>query len=96
MEIITCGATHGYFPLMDVAKSSIRAQLRAAVSQYEKVFGRAPRGIWLPECGYNPGDDQFLKEAGLKYFLPMPTAFCMAPRGLNTGYSRLFTAGLLR
>ena len=68
LEIITCGATHGYFPLMEVAKSSIRAQLRAAVSQYGKVFGRPPRGIWLPECGYNPGDDQFLKDAGLKYF----------------------------
>ena len=53
---------------MGVAKSSIRAQLKTAVSQYEKVFGRTPRGIWLPECGYNPGDDQFLKEAGLKFF----------------------------
>ena len=68
LEIVTCGATHGYFPLMDVAKSSIRAQVKTAVSQYEKVFGRPPRGIWLPECGYNPGDDQFLKEAGLKFF----------------------------
>ncbi|TAN61013.1 DUF1957 domain-containing protein, partial [bacterium] len=64
LEIITCAATHSYFPLMEVAKSSIRAQLKCAVSQYERVFGRAPRGIWLPECGYNPGDDQFLKEAG--------------------------------
>ena len=68
LEIVTCGATHGYFPLMDATKSSIRAQLRIAVSQYEKVFKRPPRGIWLPECGYNPGDDQFLKEAGLKFF----------------------------
>ncbi len=68
LEIVTCGATHGYFPLMGVAKSSIRAQLKTAVSQYEKAFGRPPRGIWLPECGYNPGDDQFLKEVGLKFF----------------------------
>jgi 1,4-alpha-glucan branching enzyme len=68
LEIITCAATHSYFPLMEVAKSSIRAQAKCAVSQYERVFGRAPRGIWLPECGYNPGDDQFLKDAGLRYF----------------------------
>ena len=68
IEIITCGATHGYFPLMEVTKPSVRAQLKTAVSQYEKVFNRAPRGIWLPECGYNPGDDYLLKEAGLKYF----------------------------
>lgn len=68
LEIITCAATHSYFPLMEVAKTSIRAQVRSAVAQYKKVFGRAPRGIWLPECGYNPGDDQILKESGLKYF----------------------------
>ncbi|RJP29723.1 MAG: DUF1957 domain-containing protein [Candidatus Omnitrophota bacterium] len=68
LEIITCGATHGYFPLMDVTKASVNAQVRVAADHYENVFGRRPRGIWLPECGYNPGDDQILKEAGIKYF----------------------------
>ena len=68
LEIITCGATHGYFPLMDVAKPSVRAQVKVAVANYEKNFGKKPRGIWLPECGYQPGDDEILKEAGLKYF----------------------------
>ncbi len=68
LEIVTCGATHGFFPLMDVIKPSIRAQVKVAVSYYEKVFGRKPRGIWLPECGYNPADDEILKEAGIKYF----------------------------
>ncbi len=69
LEVITCGATHGYFPLMDVVKPSVRAQVRVAVSHYEQHFGRKPRGIWLPECGYNPGDDEFLKEAGIKFFI---------------------------
>jgi len=68
LEIITCGATHGYFPLMDVAKDSVRAQVRVAVDHYARLFGRRPNGIWLPECGYQPGDDVLLKEAGLKYF----------------------------
>lgn len=68
LEIITCGATHGYFPLMDIAKPSIRAQVKTAVTHYEHTFGKRPPGIWLPECGYNPGDDEVLKEAGLKYF----------------------------
>ncbi len=68
LEIITCGATHGYFPLMDVAKSSVRAQVKVAAANYEKNFGRRPRGIWLPECGYQPGDDEVLKECGIKYF----------------------------
>ncbi|MFH1641006.1 MAG: 1,4-alpha-glucan branching protein domain-containing protein [Candidatus Omnitrophota bacterium] len=68
LEIITCAATHGYFPLMEVVPQSVRAQIKTAVSHYESVFGRKPRGIWLPECGYRPGDDEIIKEAGLKYF----------------------------
>ena len=68
LEIITCGATHGYFPLMDVCRESVRAQIKVAVSHYGSVFGRRPNGIWLPECGYQPGQDEILKEAGLRYF----------------------------
>jgi len=68
LEIITCGATHGYFPLMDVCRESVRAQVQVAANHYEKVFGRRPIGIWLPECGYHPGHDEILKEAGIRYF----------------------------
>jgi 1,4-alpha-glucan branching enzyme len=68
LEIITCGATHGYFPLMDTCRESVRAQLKVAVAHYESNFGRKPRGIWLPECGYTPGHDELLREAGIKYF----------------------------
>ncbi|MCX7927740.1 MAG: DUF1957 domain-containing protein [Candidatus Omnitrophica bacterium] len=68
IEIITCGATHGYFPLMDVCRESVRAQLKVAVSHYQATFGRKPCGIWLPECGYQPGQDEFLREVGIRYF----------------------------
>ncbi|MBU1998738.1 MAG: 1,4-alpha-glucan branching protein domain-containing protein [Candidatus Omnitrophota bacterium] len=68
LEVITCGATHGYFPLMDVCRDSVRAQVKVAVSQYESIFGRKPRGIWLPECGFHPGHDEIFKEAGIRYF----------------------------
>ena len=68
LEIITCCATHGYLPLMDLYKSAIKAQVKIAVNEYEKIFGRAPKGLWLPECGYHPGHDEVLKEFGIKYF----------------------------
>jgi len=68
LEIITCAATHGFFPLMDICRESVRAQIKVAVSHYESVFARKPMGIWLPECGYHPGHDEILKEAGLRYF----------------------------
>ena len=67
LEIITCGATHGFLPLM-VRREARRAQVAAAVRNYAKHFGRVPAGIWLPECGYSPGDEEFLQEEGIRYF----------------------------
>jgi 1,4-alpha-glucan branching enzyme len=67
LEIITCGATHGFLPLM-VNRKAVRAQIMIAVQHHEKHLGRAPKGIWLPECGYYEGLDEILKEAGIRYF----------------------------
>src|SRR2546427_5660686 len=53
VEIITCGATHGYLPLLS-RDESIHMQLRTAVATHKRHFGVAPRGIWLPECAYRP------------------------------------------
>lgn len=53
IEVMTCGATHGYFPLLH-EDTSIQAQVLQAVQTYERYFGRRPRGIWLPECAYRP------------------------------------------
>ena len=54
IEIITCGATHGYLPLLGT-EEAVNAQIELAVDSYKLHFGRAPRGIWLPECAYRPG-----------------------------------------
>jgi 1,4-alpha-glucan branching enzyme len=53
LDAMTCGATHGYFPLL-LRDANIRAQLQAAITTHEKHFGQRPRGIWAPECGYRP------------------------------------------
>jgi 1,4-alpha-glucan branching enzyme len=53
IEIITCGATHGYMPLLGTDES-LRAQVRTAVNTHKRHIGKAPRGIWAPECGYRP------------------------------------------
>ncbi len=56
IEIITCGATHGYFALLGT-DASIRAQVKLGVETHTRLFGRKPRGIWLPECSYRPAGD---------------------------------------
>lgn len=67
IEIITCGATHGFLPLM-IRQSSVYAQIEIACRNYEKHFGRRPRGIWLPECAYMEGLDKVLKSCGIEFF----------------------------
>ena len=68
LEIITCGATHGFLPLISTPESR-RAQIEVAVANYKKHFGRQPRGIWLPECAYEPGIEDLVKAAGIEYFI---------------------------
>jgi 1,4-alpha-glucan branching enzyme len=53
IEVLTCGATHGYMPLLGTDES-VRAQVRTAVATHTRHLGRQPRGIWAPECGYRP------------------------------------------
>ena len=53
IEVITCGATHGYLPLLSSDRAAA-GQLRTAVTTHRRHFGRTPRGVWLPECAYRP------------------------------------------
>jgi 1,4-alpha-glucan branching enzyme len=68
LEIVTCGATHGFLPNLRYAPRNIEAQLEVAVRNHHKHFGVDPWGIWLGECGYYPGLDKNLRDAGLRYF----------------------------
>jgi 1,4-alpha-glucan branching enzyme len=67
VELITCTGTHGLLPTMgsDLARS---AQVRVGAESYRRAFGREARGIWLAECGWQPGVDTLLAETGIEYF----------------------------
>ncbi|MCL5982214.1 MAG: DUF1957 domain-containing protein [Firmicutes bacterium] len=66
VELITSCATHGYLPLMKT-REAVRAQIAGGVRAFTGKLGFAPRGFWLPECGYFPGVEEVLAEAGLGY-----------------------------
>ncbi|MBV6341028.1 glycoside hydrolase family 57 protein [Candidatus Magnetobacterium casense] len=68
LEVITCGATHGYLPLLRTNVRAVEAQIDLAVQSHSKHFGKAPDGIWLPECAYYEDLDEILRKYGLKYF----------------------------
>ncbi|MCY9660364.1 DUF1957 domain-containing protein [Paenibacillus chondroitinus] len=77
IEIVTSAATHAYLPLMQT-EESIRAQILTAVKDFERYFDQKPRGFWLPECGYTPGIERILSEAGIRYIFTDATAVAFA------------------
>lgn len=68
LNLLTCVGTHPFLPAYQSEPEAIRLQLRLTVEAFQKAFDRAPKGVWLPECGYFDGLDAYLAEAGLKYF----------------------------
>lgn len=69
IEIITCAATHALLPMLAGHPASMRAQILVARDHYRSCFGRDPRGIWLPECAYTDGVENFLQEANIRWFI---------------------------
>jgi 1,4-alpha-glucan branching enzyme len=91
LEIITSAATHAFLPLVN-REQAIRAQIETAVQLHQSMLGRAPKGIWLPECGYKPEIDRILHEYGLEYFFVDTHAFETAvPRPIFGGYAPVLT-----
>jgi 1,4-alpha-glucan branching enzyme len=68
VELIACAATHGLLPNLAAVDGSARAQVAVGVAEHRRQIGRAPRGIWLPECAYFEGLDRILAGEGLEYF----------------------------
>ncbi len=67
IDIITCGATHGFLPLIH-RREARRAQIEVGRRNYIKHFGRQPQGMWLPECAYDYGLDELVRDAGIRFF----------------------------
>lgn len=74
VEITTSGATHGFLPLLGTDES-IQAQIKTGIESYKRHFGRAPKGIWLPECAYRPAQLQEDPESGERVLRPPIEAF---------------------
>ncbi|MGA1870409.1 MAG: glycoside hydrolase family 57 protein [bacterium] len=85
IDFITSSATHAYLPLLQSQASIVWAQIKIAVDYFEEVFGYPPKGIWLPECGYYPGLDKILANAGIRYFFLDNKVFLKAGPGLEYG-----------
>ncbi len=110
IELITCGATHGFLPLFE-SDSGIFSQIQLAVDNYKKYFNKEPKGFWLPECAYRPKDyrngkvresiDYWLNNSGIEYFFVDSHGILNAEIlehkneiGLNTNFGYTLKTGL--
>jgi 1,4-alpha-glucan branching enzyme len=67
IELLGGPLTHPFQPLLDPAVRGFA--LRAGLEDTALRVGRAPAGIWAPECGYAPGMEQGYAAAGVERFL---------------------------
>jgi 1,4-alpha-glucan branching enzyme len=66
IELFTCARTHGFLPLLGSSRR-VETQVAEGVAWFERRFGRAPAGIWMPECAYRPGLEEVLERAGIRW-----------------------------
>lgn len=66
LEVITCTATHELLPL-EVHNEIREVQVELGVINYQRIFGKPPKGIWLGECAYTPPIDEILAKYGINY-----------------------------
>lgn len=92
IEIITCGATHGFLPILSINEQAVKAQISIAVESHIKHFGVSPRGIWLPECAYYDGLDKILEQYDIKFFFgDSHTLIYANPTAQNGVFSPVYT-----
>ncbi|HTJ85353.1 MAG TPA: 1,4-alpha-glucan branching protein domain-containing protein, partial [Polyangiaceae bacterium] len=65
LELATTAATHAFLPTT-MTRAAVRAQLRMGRKYFARVFGKSPRAMWLPECGFDPKLDAELAGAGAR------------------------------
>ncbi|WP_165226900.1 1,4-alpha-glucan branching protein domain-containing protein [Aquisphaera insulae] len=68
VEVIPMTSTYAWLPSVAGDPVTARAQVRLAVADHARRFGRAAAGIWLPFLAYLPGLESYVGESGARYF----------------------------
>jgi 1,4-alpha-glucan branching enzyme len=64
VELLGGPATHPVLPLVREPVADLA--LATGLDDHQRRLGRRPRGIWLPECAYEPGLEKVLERHGVR------------------------------
>jgi 1,4-alpha-glucan branching enzyme len=67
IELLATTAAHIFLPFYQDMPESINAQIEAGLISHRSFFESNPSGFWLPEMGYTPGLENFLRAYGFSY-----------------------------
>lgn len=91
VELMTTTATHALLPLVATAEAR-RVQVEAGCRSFREHFGFRPRGMWLPECAYQPGVEDLLAASNVRAFFVDSHAALLARPTPTAGVFRPFRA----
>ncbi|MFP3042586.1 DUF1957 domain-containing protein [Treponema primitia] len=77
VELLTTAATHAFLPLYSNYPEAIQAQFETAIASHRILFGKNPHGFWLPELGWSPEMDRYLRAYNFSYTIVDTHSLCM-------------------
>ena len=67
LEILASCATHAFLPFIGHNDESVQAQMEIPVSNYRSHFNGAAQGFWLPNLGWTPAIEPYLRAYNFNY-----------------------------
>jgi 1,4-alpha-glucan branching enzyme len=64
LELWTSCPNHSFLPFH--APATAEYLVRRGIERFQAIWGRAPDGFWLPECGFKPGLEEVLLRCGIR------------------------------
>lgn len=68
IEVLSGPATHPFLPRVS-EPAMLRAQISLGAAEHLRIFGRAARGVWIPECAWRPGTEGLLEDMGTTHLV---------------------------
>jgi 1,4-alpha-glucan branching enzyme len=72
LELLATGATHPFLPFLTPYPEAIQAQIEVSIAFYRRHFGKYPQGFWLPELGWTPELETWLRAYNFGYTIVEP------------------------